>query len=86
MLLRQLKYSDFQQLLALKVVAFVILGHLVKELFSQLSENSITGLKVTPSRVTSLSAEDEDIIFKHFKDNLPSPGSFTQEVRRWKTF
>ena len=60
--MRQLKYSDIQQLLALKVVAFVILGHLVKELFSQLGENSITGLKVIQSRVTSLSAEDEDII------------------------
>ena len=65
------------------------MDHVIKEFeerFSQLSENSIRGLKVIPSRVTSLSAEDEDVIIQHFKDDLPSPGSFTQKVRRWKTF
>ena len=72
-----------------RAVFVAFMDHVVKEFeerFSQLSENCIRGLKVIPSRVTSLSAEDEDVIIQHFKDDLPSPGSFTQKVRRWKTF
>ena len=57
--------------------AFVrFLDHVIKEFedqFSQLIENSIRGLKVIPNAVTSLSAEDEDVIIPYFKDDLPFP-------------
>ena len=65
------------------------MDHVIKEFedrFSHLNENSISGLKVILSTVTSLPAEDEYVIIQYFKDDHPSPGSFTQEVRRWRTF
>ena len=72
-----------------RVVFVPFMDHLNKEFenrFSQFSEKYILGLKLIPSKVASMSADDEATIIHHFEGDLPSPGSLTQEFRRWRTF
>ena len=54
--------------------------------FSQLNEDAIRGFKLLPSNVSEISSQDIDVICQRFKSDLPSPDSFTQELRRWKLF
>ena len=61
------------------------LDHLIQEFegrFTQLSEQAVRGLQLLPSMVSKLGAEDTQAICQRFKEDLPSPETFSQEVRR----
>lgn len=71
-----------------RAVFIPFLDHLNQEFenrFSQLSQNSIIGMKLIPDQITSISAEDEEKVIHFFNEDLPSPTTVLQELRRWKT-
>ena len=63
------------------------LDHFLQELdnrFSQLAQDAIKGFCLIPSELPRLLESDITTLFERFKDDLPSPSSFNQEIRRWK--
>lgn len=70
-----------------RVIFIPFLDHLNQEFadrFSQLSQNSVIGMKLLPSGVASISCKDEERIVHFFREDLPSPSTILQELRRWK--
>ena len=70
-----------------RTVFVPFLDHLLQELdnrFSQLSQDAIKGFCLIPPELPRLSESDITTLFERFKDDLPSPSSFNQEIRRWK--
>jgi hypothetical protein len=64
------------------------LDHLLSEFarrFPTLSALAVKGLNLLPANVNSLSDKTEKEIETFYKDDLPSPSNFPQEVRLWKS-
>ena len=71
-----------------RTIFIPFLDHLIQEFegrFTQLSEQAVRGLQLLPSTVSKLGAEDTQAICQRFKEDLPSPETFSQEVRRWQS-
>lgn len=68
-----------------RTVFIPFLDHLIQDLndrFSQLNQDAVRGLKLLPHDVSRLSSDDTTVILDWFVSNLPSPGSFEQEIHR----
>lgn len=69
-------------------VFLTFLDHVLQEMrsrFSKVTETAAKGLYLLPCKVQSLTSEMEDNILKLYRNELPSPHSFSQEIRLWKT-
>lgn len=72
-----------------RAIFIPFMDHLITEFeerFSQLTQGAVLGLHLLPTKVNKLTPHDEAEIATYFKDDLPSPNTLAQEVRRWKTF
>ena len=70
-----------------RTVFIPFLDHLLQEFnnrFDQLNLDAIKGLYLIPDKLSKLSDDNIDTIYERFKEDLPSPATFRQEIRRWK--
>ena len=64
------------------------IDHLISELefqFSQIQIHAAQGMYLIPENLNTIQSEEKDNIFNAFKWALPSPLTFLQEVKLWKT-
>ncbi len=59
----------------------IFIDHLLEEFENRFSQLAVKGFHLVPSQLPKGS---ESIITTRYKDDLPSPASFKQEIRMWK--
>ena len=54
--------------------------------FPHLQAAAVTGFCLLPANLLHLNQAREAVLLRFAEDRLPHPGTFSQELRRWKTF